>query len=50
MTSWYIGQKVNTYCMYCNERLTTFVVNANGEHSRRTHVKCQKVIKEAENQ
>lgn len=48
MTDWYIGQKINTYCFWCNERLTTFVKNVNGEPSRLLHIKCEKILRKNE--
>jgi hypothetical protein len=44
--TWYIGERISTYCIYCNERLQTFITNPNGKHSRNIHIKCDKEMRE----
>lgn len=46
MTTWYIGEKVSTKCLYCNERLQTFVKYIDGSHARKYHIKCEKILRE----
>jgi len=40
--TWYVGERISTYCIYCSERLQTFITNPNGNHSRTMHIKCEK--------
>ena len=44
--TWYLGERVSTYCILCGERLQTFVVNNNGGISRNIHIRCDKEMRE----
>lgn len=44
--TWYVGERISTYCIYCSERLQTFITNPNGNHSRSMHIKCVKEMRD----
>jgi hypothetical protein len=47
-STWYVGERISTYCIYCSERLQTFITNPNGNHSRTMHIKCEKEMRDIE--
>jgi len=48
ISTWYVGERISTHCIYCSERLQTFITNPNGNHSRTMHIKCEKEMRDIE--
>jgi len=46
--TWYIGERVRTYCWHCGELFRTTVCNANGNHKNDYCAKCRRAVKKVE--